>query len=126
MGKTMSAADHLGAYTEGWTNGDADKIIGALSDDFVLDDPNEGKVRKGDLANYVAGMKEAVALMRGEVYSGPLMKLTEITTRENGGVLTALCWWSIPGTALRAAGVIKVVDSGVQSEKLAYHIKPPE
>ena len=122
----MSAADHLGAYTEGWANGDADKIIGALSDDFVLDDPNEGKVRKEDLANYVAGMKKAVASMRGEVYSGPLMKLTEITTRENGGVLTALCWWSIPGTAFQGAGLIKVGDSGVQSEKLAYYTKLPE
>ncbi len=40
----MSAADHLGAYAEGWTNGDADKIIGSVSDGFEFDDPNEGKV----------------------------------------------------------------------------------
>ncbi len=43
-GGTMSAADHLGAYAEGWTNGDADKIIGSVSDGFEFDDPNEGKV----------------------------------------------------------------------------------
>ncbi len=41
---TMSAADHLGSFNEGWTNGNADKIIGSLSDDSVLDDPNVGKV----------------------------------------------------------------------------------
>ncbi len=71
-------------------------------------------------------MKQAVASLRGEDYSGPLMELTEVTTSEDGGVLTALCWWSIPGTALRGAGVIKVGDSGVQSEKLAHYTKPPE
>ncbi len=123
---TMSAADHLGAYAEGWTNGDADKIIGSLSDDYVLDDPNEGKAGKADFANFLAGMKEAVASMRGEDYSGPFMELTEVTTREDGGVLTAWCWWSIPGTALQGAGLIKVSDSGVQSEKLAFYTKLPE
>ncbi len=122
----MSAVDHLGAYAEGWTNGDADKIIGSLSDDYVLDDLNEGKAGKADFANYLAGLKEALASMRGEDYSGPFMELTEVTTREDGGVLTAWCWWSIPGTAFQGAGVIKVNDSGVQSEKLAFYTKLSE
>ena len=122
----MNAADHLGAYADGWTNGDADKIIGSLSDDYVLDDPNEGKAGKADFANYLAGMKEAVASMRGEDYSGPLLELTEVTTREDDGILTAWCWWSIPGTTLQGAGLIKVGDDGVQSEKLTYHTKLPE
>ncbi len=122
----MSAADHLGAYAEGWTNGDADKIIGSVSDDYVLDDPNGGKTGKVDFANYLAGMKEAVASMRSDNYSGPFMKLTEVTTREDGGVLTAWCWWSIPGTALQGAGLIKVGDDGVRSEKLTFYTKLPE
>ncbi len=122
----MSAADHLGAYAEGWTNGDADKIIGSVSDGFVLDDPNASKVGKVDLANYLAGMKEAVASIRGEDYSGLFMELTEVTTGEDGGVLTAWCWWSIPGTPLQGSGLIKVGDDGVQSEKLTYYTKLPE
>ncbi|MFQ5784906.1 MAG: nuclear transport factor 2 family protein [Alphaproteobacteria bacterium] len=122
----MGAADHLGAYADGWTIGDADKIIGALSDGYVLDDPNEGKVGKADFAGYLAGMKEAVASMRGEDYSGPFMELTEVTTREDGGVLTAWCWWSIPGTAFQGAGLIKVGNDGVHSEKLAFYTKLPE
>ena len=122
----MSAADHLGTYAEGWTNGDADKIIGSLSDDYVLDDPNEGKVGKADFANYLAGMKEAVASMRGGDHAGSFMELTEVTTNEDGGLLTAWCWWSIPGTALQGAGLIKVGDDGVRSEKLAYYTKLPE
>jgi hypothetical protein len=122
----MSAADHLGSYAEGWTNGDADKIIGSLSGNYVLDDPNGGKTGKADFANYLAGMKEAVASMRDAGYSGPFMELTEVTTREDGGVLTAWCWWSIPGTALQGAGLIEVGDDGVHSEKLAYYTKLPE
>jgi len=122
----MSAADHLGAYAEGWTNGDADKIIGSVSDGFVLDDPNEGKVGKADFASHFAGMKEAVASMRGAVYLGPFMELKEVTTREDDGVLTAWCWWSIPGTPLQGSGLIKVGDDGVRSEKLTYYTKLPE
>ncbi len=122
----MSAADHLGAYAEGWTNGDADKIIASVSDSFVLDDPNTGKITKADFANSLAGQKEAVASMRGEVFLGPYMELTEVTTREDGGVLTAWCWWSIPCTPLQGSGLIKVGDDGVQSEKLAYYTKLPE
>ena len=54
------------------------------------------------------------------------MELTEVTTNEDGGLLTAWCWWSIPGTALQGAGLIKVGDDGVRSEKLAYYTKLPE
>jgi hypothetical protein len=122
----MSAADRLEAYAEGWTNGDADKLVGSLSDWYVLVDPNEGHITKPDFANYLAGMKEAVASMRGEDYSGPFIELTEVTTREDDGILTAWCWWSIPGTTLQGAGLIKVGDDGVQSEKLTYHTKLPE
>ncbi len=122
----MSAADHLGAYADGWANGDADKIIGSLADSYVLDDPNEGKITKAEFANFLAGMKEAVASMRGEDHAGPFMELTEVTTNEDGGVLTAWCWWSIPGTALQGAGLIKVGDDGVRSEKLAFYTKLPE
>ncbi len=123
----MSATDHLGAYAEGWANGDADKIIGSVSDGFVLDDPNDGMIGEADFAKHLAGMKEAVASLRGEDYSGPFMELAEVTTREDDdGVLTAWCWWSIPGTTLQGAGLIKVGDDGVQSEKLAYYTQLPE
>ena len=122
----MSAVDHLGAYAHGWTNGDANKIIGSLSDWYVLDDPNEGKITKPDIANHLVAMKEAVASIRGEDYAGSFMELTEVTTREDSGVLTAWCWWSIPGTALQGTGLIKVGEDGVRSERLAYYTKLPE
>ena len=54
------------------------------------------------------------------------MELIEVTTSEDGGILTAWCWWSIPGTEFQGSGLIKVGDSGVQSEKLTYYTKLPE
>ncbi len=64
--------------------------------------------------------------MEQRPYSGPLMELTEVTTGEDDGVLTAWCWWSIPGTAIQGSGLIKAGEIGVQSEKLAYYTKLPE
>jgi hypothetical protein len=122
----MSAADHLGTYAEGWMNGEADKIAGAVSDDFVFGDPNEGTIGKAGIAAHLAGMKEAVASLRSADYSGPLMELTEVTTSEDDGVLTAWCWWSIPGTTIQGSGLIKAGDSGVRSEKITYYTKLPD
>ena len=53
----MSAADHLGNYAEGWTNGDADTILKAVADNFTFDDPNAGKIAKRGFAEYLSGMK---------------------------------------------------------------------
>ena len=44
----MSAADYLGTYAEGWTNGDSETILSSTADQFVFDDPNAGNVAKGD------------------------------------------------------------------------------
>ena len=64
--------------------------------------------------------------IRGEDYAGPFMELIEVTTHEDSGILTAWCWWSIPGTAFQGAGLIKVGDDGVRWERLAFYTKLPE
>ncbi len=79
---------------------------------YVLDDPNEGHITKPAIADYLARMKEDVASIRGEDYAGPFMELIEVTTREDSGILTAWCWWSIPDTTFQGAGLIKVGDDG--------------
>ncbi len=122
----MSAADYLGTYAEGWANGDGEAILSATSDRFVFDDPNAGKVAKGNFSQYLADLKEAVASLRGDAYEGPFMELSEVVTKDDDGVLTASCWWEIPGTDLRGSGLIKVADDGVVSERLAYYTKLPE
>ena len=78
----MSAADHLGAYAEGWTKGDGNTILKALSDDFTFDDPNAGRIAKGEFAEYLSGMKEIVRSLRGGNLPDPFMELSEVVTQE--------------------------------------------
>jgi hypothetical protein len=122
----MSAADHLGAYAEGWTKGDSDLILSSLSDDYTLDDPNGGTIQKSEFADYLAGMKEAVSSLSGGNLPDPFMELTEVITHDEEGLLTAWCWWAIPGTEIKGSGLIKVDSSGVKSEVLTYYTKLPE
>ncbi len=122
----MSAADHLGKYAEGWTKGDASIILQALADDYVFDDPNAGKIAKSELTDYLAGMKEAVRSLRDGSLPEPFLQLTEVLTREDDGVVTAWCWWEVPGTALRGGGLIRVGAEGVRSEVITYYTKLPE
>ena len=117
----MSKADHLGAYAEGWTTGNIDKILSALADSYVLDDLNHGRVTKGEMAAYLDGMKATVSELRGGKEEAQFLAFPELLTGEEGGELTASCWWTAPGTPIEGAGLIKVSDDGVVSERLTYY-----
>ncbi|MDD9877311.1 MAG: nuclear transport factor 2 family protein [Magnetovibrio sp.] len=121
----MSTMDFLGTYAEGWTNGDGETILSATSDAFVFDDPNAGPVSKADFPAYMAGLRDAVAEIRGGDGDGPFMELSEVVTNEDGGVLTAWCWWEVPGTDIKGSGLIKVAEDGVVSERITYYAKLP-
>ncbi|MEM7224880.1 MAG: hypothetical protein AAF495_18010 [Pseudomonadota bacterium] len=117
----MSSADHLGTYAGGWTNGDAAAILDAAADGFVFDDPNAGPIAKADFAAYFAQLKETVESLRGGSPQANFMDLSEVVTNEEGGVLTAWCWWSIPGTEIQGSGLIKASDDGILSERITYY-----
>lgn len=117
----MSAADYLGTYAAGWTNGDSATILSVASNSFVFDDPNAGKISKGDFAEFFAGLRAIVASMRGADHKGPFMELSEVVTKDDDDGLTASCWWEIPGTNIQGSGLIKVTSDGVVSERIAYY-----
>ena len=121
----MGAAEHLGVYAEGWTNGDADKILNAASDDYTFDDPNSGRIPRKDFASYLEGLKQTVKSLRGGSLPNPFMELSEVVTQETQGVITAWCWWVIPGTDIKGSGLIKVGAEGVRSEVITYYSKLP-
>lgn len=121
----MSASDYLGIYAEGWTKGDAETILKAVSDDYMIDDPNAGKISKSGLIEYISGMKEIVRTLRGGNLPNPFMELSEVVTQEEEGVLTAWCWWAVPGTKIQGSGLIKVGAAGVYSEVLTYYTSLP-
>ena len=119
----MSAAEHLGTYAQGWMNGDGEVILKATSDDYKFDDPNSGVISKKEFARYFAELQEIVKRLRGGSLPTPFMELSEVLTQESDGVLTAWCWWAIPGTSIKGSGLIKVGAAGVQSEVIAYYTK---
>jgi hypothetical protein len=57
----MSAADHLGTYAEGWTKGDADTILKAVSDDYTFDRKSSPTKRKASSRRGVGGQSRAPA-----------------------------------------------------------------
>ena len=117
----MSAADYLGKYAEGWTNGDVDTILNAVSDEFVLDDPNDGKITKNEFSEYLDRVKETVRSSLDGNLSEPFLELSEVVTQEDDGEITAWAWWTYPGTGINGSGLIKVGSEGVRSEVLTYY-----
>ena len=117
----MGALDHLGRYAEGWSNGDVGLILQAITDDYILDDPNVGDISKDKFSDYLNEMKETVRTLCNGNIPQPFMELTEVLTSEENEITTASCAWAIPGTSIKGAGLIKVNSSGVFSEVLTYY-----
>lgn len=119
----LAAYGHLAAYSEGWINGDVDTVLPALSDDYLLEDPHFGRIPKDGMPAYFEQLKAAVRDLRGGAEDLPVMRIGEVTTREDGELLSVWLWWAVPGTALEGAGLIKIAPAGVLSERLTYFTK---
>lgn len=119
----MSAAEHLGTYADGWTKGDAATILKATTENYTYDDPNAGVISRNAFTSYLNGLKQTVASCSGGKLPDPFMKLSEVVTQEAAGVLTAWCWWEVPGTDIKGSGLIKVTPTGVRSEVITYYTK---
>ena len=119
----MSASDHLGLYAKGWTNGDVNMILQSITNDYILDDPNVGKVSKEKFSDYLDNMKATVKSLHGGNLPEPFMEITDVVTSEEDEIITAWCAWVVPETDIKGAGHIKVNASGVFSEVLTYYTK---
>ena len=69
-----------------------------------MDDPNAGKIAKRALSEYVEKLKQTARSLRGGSLPEPFMQLSEVVTREDQDILTAWCWWAIPGTDIQGSG----------------------
>jgi hypothetical protein len=122
---TMTASEHIATYAEGWTQGDAAKILKGTAESYVFDDPNAGQITKAGFPGYLDGLKAVVEELRGGASHDQFMELSEVATQEDGGQVTVWCWWAIPGTDIAGSGLIKVGPEGVVSERIAYYTKLP-
>ena len=122
----MSIQDYIASYAEGWTLGDSDKIMSAVSPTMVFDDPNVGKITRDALPDYIAGLKNAVAELRASTAHDKLMEMSEIVIKDDETPVLIWAWFTIPGTALAGSALIKVADDGVIEERLAYYTSLPK
>lgn len=119
----MTIADFIGAYAEGWTAGDAARIIGATAPGYVFDDPNAGKISRDALRGYLEELSAALDALRGGARDGNFLDLSEVVVEETADGATVWCWWQAPGTGIGGSGLIKVGPEGVISERITYYTK---
>ena len=116
-------SEHLDAYKEGWRRGDAEMILRAVADDFIYDDPIDGRFAKAEFGTYLkelfAGHETGSGASPDEVFESH----SEEVTQEKDGEETAWVWFKTAteeGAALKKAG-----PDGVRLERLAYYSRPP-
>ncbi len=122
----MTVQDHIANYAAGWTTGDIDKIVGAAAPNFVLDDPNAGKIGRDGLADYATGLKEAVAQLRNGAEYDKLMDMTDVVVRDTELPVTVWAWFTVPGTPLAGSAIMKFGNDGVVEERLTYYTALPK
>jgi hypothetical protein len=121
----MTISDFIGAYAEGWTTGNAEKILSATAPDYVFDDPNAGEISRDAFPEYMRQLSSGLDEIRGSSWAGNFLDLTEVVIDETEEGATVWCWWEAPGTPIGGSGLIKVGRDGVISEKITYYTKLP-
>ncbi len=105
---------HLETFKKGWENDDVDMILSACSDDFVYDDPFDGRFTKAQFADYYRGCVE------GEVSWSDAVR--EPDSRE-----TVWMWWtwkpSGAAEGSHGAALIKATADGIHSAKIVYYTR---
>lgn len=113
-------SEHFDRYMEGWVKGDVEMVLSACAEDFVFDDPIDGRFTKADIGAYLESLPEGA------------LEVTEVVSEEIGSLETAWCWYSLKAPAGSAvmsqegAAVAKVGRDGVHSQKVTYYAREPQ
>jgi hypothetical protein len=103
----MSA--QLDTYLEGWRKGDPDMIVSACADDFVIDDPFEGRFTKDEFGSYFAVQPEGA------------VEFSDVVTEEADGRQTQWGWWS---QASQTGSFMNKADrDGVHLTRVTYYAR---
>jgi hypothetical protein len=109
----------LEMWLTGWRTGDAEMILRSIADDFVHDDPLDGRFRKAEFAAYLADIFASEAPFVTAAGETVFEEITEVVVHEGHGELTAWGWWQT--ATAEGSGLVKVGPNGVRSEKTAYY-----
>jgi len=113
----------LEMWLMGWRAGDAEMILHSVADDFVYDDPVDGRFGKAEFAVYLDKMFASEAPFVTSAGDTVFEEISDVVVREQEGELTAWGWWQT--ASVEGAGLVRVGPKGVRSEKTAYY-SPPE
>ena len=122
--KIDEGVDYLAAYCEGWSKGDADMIRSAVADDYVWDDPEEGRVSKDGLGTFLPEFVETIDSLRDDCPSMSYLILSDFITNRVQVTTTVWCCFAVPGTSVEGISQIRLGDNGVISEHRAYRTRP--
>ena len=75
---------------------------------------------------FVEDFKTAAVEMGGAVNANPFLKYTDVVVKDDELPATVWCWWQAVGTELQGCALIKVGETGVLHEKIAYFSSLPE
>jgi hypothetical protein len=122
--ETDDRLSYLSAYGAGWAQGDPDMIRAAVADDYLWDDPEEGRVSKEELGIVLSRMKEKIDGLRDAGVSASYLTLSDPVVDSSRQITTI--WWcfAVPGTGIRGLSQIRVGDHGVISEHRSYRTHP--
>jgi len=112
-------SEHLDMYLEGFRKGDAEMILRALADDFVYDDPADGRFTKAEFAVYLGELLGGAEGSSGAAADAEFETISDVVREERDGEETAWGWFKT--RTEEGAGLIKAGPDGVRLEKLAYY-----
>ena len=110
-------------YIQGWYELDANKLIQAVTDDFLFDDPAEpAPIGKPDLGDYMRRWDVRTRRLGAD----NLWILADEVRQDRDGILTDWEWWELPGSPLKGMALVKTSDQGVLLERITYFDRGPE
>jgi hypothetical protein len=105
----------LDMWLTGWRTGDAQMILRSVADEFVYDDPVDGRFQKAAFAVYLDDLFASEAPFVTMAGNTALEEITDVVAHEQNGELTAWGWWQT--ASAEGAGLVRVGPKGVLSRR---------
>ncbi len=122
----MSVRELIDVYLEGWRLGDPDRSLGACAPSFHYDDPNTGRIRREDFWGFVEDFKAYGASLNQGSVPKPFLEYTDTVIDDTVSPVTIWCWWRVNGTNFQGSALVKVDETGILSERIAYFSRLPK
>jgi hypothetical protein len=113
---------YVDMWLEGWRRGDADLVLQSVTDDFVHDDPVDGRFTKSEFEVYLRELFADVEAARAKEEDAVFEVITDVVTAERDGEEITWGWWSV--LPYEGAGLVRSRADGVYSERVAYYTRP--